>query len=78
MRLHSIGIEIRAQPRFIVDVNKSALDVAPVERQQLIHPATLSCDGFARHVIADRARPLARCPGMQLASGIVIAHRQSK
>ena len=78
MRFHDIGIEIHAQPRFIVDVNKSALDIGPVEHQQLIHPSALSGDGLACHIIADRARPLARRPGMQLAAGIVIAHRQSE
>ena len=78
MRFHGIGIEIHAQPRFIVDLNKSALDIGPVERQQLIHPAALSGNGFACHIVADRARPLASRPGMQLAPGIVIAYGQSE
>ncbi len=49
-----------------------------IERQQLIHPSAPPGNGFTGHIIADRARPLALRPGMQLTAGIVIAYRQSE
>src|SRR5260370_7153389 len=49
-----------------------------MEEQQLIHPVAGAGDGLAGHVIANGSAPLASGVGVNLATGVVVGHGESK
>src|SRR5207247_9869672 len=74
--LYYVGIQLDAESGFIRQANESVLNVRLVEDEHLVHPVALAGDGLASHVVADGSRPVDGGPGVDLAAGVVIRHRQ--